>query len=216
MDLGFTHAINYNKFFVHAGVKDLLKLFADNYEKNKFIFFVVKGAERSGKTAVSFKFLNLTNQTYGMLNKAFFESSEFNLSTYSDLSVIIVDDFDKNMTNIARFVDLYNFCKSNEIILVITATEIKELDPNINSRIQSGFSFTIGMPEPDDLKGLIKTIGIQLGIKLDQKLIDYLSTRLPCSVRIIEEFYLKLNQKILESKAKVSKKLIDLSLSSNI
>ncbi len=180
-----------DSFYIHSGIKEVYEKLELLISEPNYFLSIVKGNPRFGKTHLGIK---LTELGVGYYDEIF--SSE----NIPEEKVVVLDDADKLIHKqefASFFVALFEeFKKNKRGLILFTTSELQDMtnDPNILSRLDSGFNLSIDPPTDETFGEVILRIGLQRGIQFSKRQIAFLEKRVSRDIAQIEKFVDKLNE----------------------
>jgi len=203
LSLKITPRLSYaaENFLLHEGV---LKLYEETIailtHKNFGVVFI-DGSRRSGKTHLSI-LLSHVLSVRGFSPRLIDGNSlsrwilSWRNEKKSGDEILILDEAEKYFKNKSagssgEFVSLVEeMRKECKGIVLLSGISLHAFpcDDHIRSRILPGVGYSILAPGEEDVRGIIKQMALQRGLKLTERKLGYLSKRLPRDIFSIEDY----------------------------
>lgn len=180
-------------FFSHEGTQEALKACSAAIKNKKFSFILIQGNRRFGKTHLLLKLFALATES--SLFPKLIDEKDFTYETLlGESDVFLLDNFDlmyvnNFLTNPAAFVNFFENCKKKNRIIIASLTHpINIEEPHTGSRINSAQSYSISIPNEQDIPSLCAAMASQRGIQLKGRKLDFTAKRIRRDIPSIEKY----------------------------
>ncbi len=154
----------------------------EDYDTASLPFLIIEGQPRSGKT-------HLVNILADKYQFPIFQSNDVDIDKIDNANsnIIAIEDIDK-IENQDNLFHIFNYCLHQKILLLMSVVDFKVFSlPDLVSRLRNVNRVAIQNPDPDLIKILLVKGFAKKQLKIDVKIIDYLSKNLPRSYAQISD-----------------------------
>lgn len=197
-------------FLSHHGVTSVRESIIAGVNNGKWVCAFVYGPKRSGKTHLSIRLA--FDLTHSGLDPRIISSNEINdplcLQDVSSKTVFLVDEFEEYSpkSNSGAFVRFFEEVKNKKGCIILFSSAVPSelpFDEHIMSRVNASTRFEIDHPSEEDVKELLLRLALQRGLRLQDKKLNFATSRVRRDISSLEMFVQRVKDISLKSGEKI-------------